>query len=142
MVPVLVLDTCVLVAAFRSRTGASNALLGFVGTGRFDTALTTPLLLEYEDVLMRSPDELGLTPADVTDLLDYLCRVGVPADVRFRVRPSLPDPGDEMVLEAAVASGAGWIVTHNVHDLAAGAAPFGVEVVTPGEALRRLGVSR
>ena len=47
-----------------------------------------------------------------------------------------------MVLEAAVASGAAWIVTHNVRDLAAGGARFGVEVVTPGEALRRLGVSR
>jgi predicted nucleic acid-binding protein len=141
MVPTLVLDTCVLVAAVRSRSGASNALLRLVGGGRFETALTTPLLLEYEAVLMRSPENLGLTPADVADLLDYLCRVGVPADVRFRVRPSVPDPGDEMVLEAAVASGAGWIVTHNVRDLAA-AARFGVEVVTPGEALRRLGVSR
>lgn len=140
--PVLILDTCVLVAAFRSRSGASNALLRLVGVGRFDTALTTPLLLEYEDVLMRSPDDLGLTPSDVTELLDYLCRVGIPADVRFRVRPSVPDPGDEMVLEAAVASGAAWIVTHNVRDLAAGAARFGVEVVTPAEALRRLGVTR
>lgn len=83
-----------------------------------------------------------MTPAIVASLLDYLCRVGVPADVRFRVRPSLSVPGDEMVLEAAVASGAAWVVTHNVRDLAAGAARFGVEVVTPGEALRRLGVSR
>ena len=140
--PVLVLDTCVLVAALRSRSGASNALLHLVGTGRFDTALATPLLLEYEAVLLRSPDVLGVTAADVADLLDYLCRVGVPADVHFRVRPSVPDPGDEMVLEAAVASGAAWIVTHNVRDLAAGGARFGVEVVTPGEALRRLGVSR
>ena len=91
--PSSILDTCVLVAAFRSRTGASNALLRLVGTGRFDTALTTPLVLEYEAVLKRSPDDLGLTAADVTDLIDYLCRVGVPAEVRFRVRPSLPDPG-------------------------------------------------
>jgi len=132
----------VLVAALRSRTGASNRLLGLVGGGRFDVALSTPLLLEYEDVLSRSPDDLGLTSGDVADLINYLCRVGVPAEVRFRVRPSLPDPGDELVLEAAVAAGAGWIVTHNVRDLAAGAARFGVEVVRPGEALRRLGVGR
>ncbi|MBA4064922.1 MAG: DNA-binding protein [Isosphaera sp.] len=142
MVPTVVLDTCVLVAAFRSATGASNALLGLVGGGRFEVALTTPLLLEYEAVLLRAPEDLGLTPADVADLINYLCRVGRPADVRFRVRPSLPDPGDEMVLEAAVAAGAGWLVTHNVRHLAAGAARFGVEVVTPREALRRLGVGR
>ena len=49
MLPLLVLDTCVLVAAFRSRTGASNRLVGRVGGGRFETALTSPLLIEYED---------------------------------------------------------------------------------------------
>ena len=46
-----------------------------------------------------------------------------------------------MVLEAAVATGSTWIVTHNVRDMTAGAARYGVEVITPGEALRRLGVS-
>lgn len=43
-----------------------------------------------------------------------------------------------MVLEAALATGSEWLVTHNVRDLAAGAARFGIEVMTPGEALRRL----
>jgi hypothetical protein len=38
---------------------------------------------------------------------------------------------------AAVPCGAAWIVTHNVRQLTAGAARFGVEVLTPGEALRR-----
>jgi hypothetical protein len=87
-------------------------------------------------------DALGLTADDLRDLLDFLCSAGRRAVVRFRVRPSLPDAGDELVLEAAVACGAGWIVTHNVRHLAAGAGRFGVEVLTPGEALRRLGVRR
>jgi len=104
--------------------------------------LTTALVLEYEAVCMRSPDALGLTADDIADLLDYLCRVGLRAAVRFRLRPSVADPGDEMVLEAAVATGSSWIVTHNVRDMAAGAARYGVEVITPGEALRRLGVSQ
>jgi hypothetical protein len=76
----------------------------------------------------------------VGDLLDYLCRVGRRAVVRFRVRPSLPDPGDDLVLEAALACGAEWIVTHNIRHLAAGSARFGIEVLAPAEALRRLGV--
>jgi len=54
----------------------------------------------------------------------------------------VPDPGDELVLEAAIASGSNWIVTHNVRDLASAAARFGIEVVTPAEALRRLGETR
>jgi predicted nucleic acid-binding protein len=140
MPPLLILDTSVLIAALRSSSGASYALLWMVGTGRFEIGVTTALVLEYESVATRSLAALGLTAGDLGDLLDYLCRVGRRAAVRFRVRPSLPDPGDEFVLEAAVACGARWIVTHNVRHLAAGAVRFGIEVVTPEEALRRLGV--
>lgn len=142
MGPVLILDTSVLVAALRSSRGASHALLRMVGQGPFEIGVTTALVLEYEAVASRSLDDLGLSASDLGDLLDYLCRAGRRASVRFRVRPSLPDPGDELVLEAALACGAEWIVTHNVRHLAAGAARFGVEVLTPGEALRRLGDPR
>lgn len=117
-------------------------MLRLVGQGRFAIGVTTALVLEYESAGTRSLDALGLTAEDLRDLLDYLCRVGRRAAVRFRVRPSLPDPGDELVLEAAVACGANWIVTHNVRHLAAGAGRFGIEVLTPGEALRRLEVER
>ena len=112
-----------------------------VDTGRFEIGVTTALVLEYESVATRSLSALGLTPSDLGDLLDYLCRVGRRAAVRFRVRPSLPDPGDEFVIEAAVACGAEWIVTHNVRHLAAGSVRFGIEAMTPGEALRRMGVA-
>lgn len=47
----VVLDTNVLVAGLRSRSGASFAVLGQIGTGRFDVAISVPLLLEYEDAL-------------------------------------------------------------------------------------------
>ena len=73
-------------------------------------------------------------------MIDYLCQVGKRCVVHFRVRPSVADPDDELVLEAAVATGSEWIVTHNIRDMAAGAARYGIEVITPGEALRRLGV--
>ena len=142
MSPILILDTCVLVAGLRSSLGASHVLIGLVGSGRFTIGLTVALVLEYEAVCMRSLDSLGLTADDIAELLDYLCRVGLRAAVRFRLRPSVADPGDEMVLEAAVATGSAWIVTHNVRDMAAGAARYGIEVITPGEALRRPGVSR
>ena len=139
MPPTLILDTNVLVAGLRSSLGASHALLGLVGHDRFTIGLTAALVLEYEAVCLRLLDALGLTTEEVGQLLDYLCQVGKRSAVRFRLRPSTADPGDEMVLEAAVATGSEWIVTHNVRHLAAGAARFGIEVITPGEALRRLG---
>jgi predicted nucleic acid-binding protein len=140
MPPTLIIDTSVLVAGLRSSLGASYALLGLVDHGHFTIGLTAALVLEYEAICMQSLDAFGLTADDIEQLVDHLCRVGKKAAVRFSLRPSVADPGDEMVLEAAVASGSAWIVTHNIKDMRAGAARYGVEVITPGEALRRLGV--
>ncbi|MCI0642686.1 MAG: PIN domain-containing protein [Gemmataceae bacterium] len=81
----------------------------------------------------KSLSGLTLTADDMKALLDYFCHVGKLCAIRFRVRPSVADPDDELVLEAAIASGSEWIVT------AAGAARYGIEVITPGEAVRRLG---
>jgi predicted nucleic acid-binding protein len=140
MTPTLILDTSVLISGLRSSLGASFALLNLVGSDRFTIGVTAALVLEYEAVCTRSLDALGLTGDDVGQLLDYFCHVGKLAAIRFRVRPSVADPDDELVLEAAIATGSEWIVTHNIRDMAAGAARYGIEVITPGEALRRLEV--
>ena len=138
----LILDTSVLIAGLRSSLGASFVLLDLVGSDRFTIGLTAALVLEYEASCMKSLPALNLTANDVNELLDYYCKVGKLAAVRFRVRPSVVDPNDELVLEAAIASGSEWIVTHNIRDMVAGAARYGIEVITPGEALRRLGVEQ
>ena len=56
----------------------------------------------------------------------------------FQWRPQLPDPDDEMVLELAANSRADTIVTVNTRDFLPAARTFGVEVLRPGEFLRRL----
>ena len=142
MAPTLIVDTSVLIAGLRSSLGASFVLLNLVGTRRFTIGLSAALVLEYEATCMKSLPALNLTADDIKELLDYFCHVGKLAGIRFRVRPSVADPDDELVLEAAIASGSEWIVTHNIRDMATGAARFGVEVITPGEALRRLGVEQ
>jgi predicted nucleic acid-binding protein len=142
MAPTLILDTSVLISGLRSSLGASYVLLDLVGSGRFNIGLTAALVLEYEATCMKSLPALNLTADDVKELLDYFCHMGKLAAIRFRVRPSVADPDDELVLEAAIASGSEWIVTHNIRDMAAGAARYGIDVITPGEALRRLGVEQ
>src|SRR5437016_13295658 len=72
----VVLDTNVLEAAFRSRRGASFAVISLVGTGRFEIAISVPLFLEYEEVLLREAGKAERTEASVRDLLDYLSDVG------------------------------------------------------------------
>lgn len=140
MSPIVVLDTNVLVAGLRSSAGASHALLRAAGGPHFTPGLTVALVLEYESVLKR-PGLVPVAPRDVDTLLDYLCRVGRCRPVRFRLRPAAADPGDDLVLEAAVATGSGLIVTLNARDMREGARRHGIELLAPGEALVRLGVS-
>jgi predicted nucleic acid-binding protein len=53
-------------------------------------------------------------------------------------RPQLRDPGDELVLEAAVNGRANAIVTFNHRDFAEVPMRFSVEVLAPVDALRRI----
>ncbi len=133
----VVLDTSVLVAALRSRRGASFHLLSRVGTGAFEIAVSVPLVLEYEDALLRNLSATALSEADVDSIVDYVCSVAIRQEIFFLWRPLLRDPGDELVLELAVAANCEAIVTHNVRDFA-GARRFGIRVLTPGEFLNEL----
>lgn len=142
MAPTLILDTSVLISGLRSSLGASYVLLDLVGSDAFNIGLTAALVLEYEATCMKALPALNLTADDVKELLDFFCRVGKLAAIGFRVRPSVADADDELVLEAAIASGSEWIVTHNIRDMSAGAAQYGIDVIRPGEALRRLGVDQ
>jgi len=49
----VVLDTNVLVAALRSKLGASHRLLSRIGSSNWRPNLTVALVLEYESVLKR-----------------------------------------------------------------------------------------
>ncbi len=138
----LVLDTNGLVSGVRSRSGASNPLLIAGFRGRFDWLCSVPLFYEYEDVLSRAELLLDaeISREDAAKFLDAVARVVLPVEVNFRWRPQLRDPGDEMVLEAAVAGGVRAIVTHNARDFGAAPERFGVAVWSPGEALRRISI--
>jgi predicted nucleic acid-binding protein len=96
-----VLDTDVLVAAFRSDAGASRQVLEATRARRFELLLSVPLMLEYESVPTR-PEHLAACRASVEDVsavLDELASVGKRIELVIRTRPMLPDPNDEMVLE-------------------------------------------
>jgi predicted nucleic acid-binding protein len=57
-------------------------------------------------------------------------------------RPAVRDPDDDMVLETAVNGPAEAIVTLNRRDFAGVAERFGIGVLSPGEAVRRLETTR
>jgi len=135
-----VLDTDVLVAAFRSDAGASRQVLEAALSRRFELLLSVPLMFEYEAVLNR-PEHLaaaGASSQDVGDVLDGLAAVGRQVRLAFRWRPALTDPNDDMVLETAINGQARAIITFNKRDYLPFAPEFGCLVLRPGELLRIL----
>jgi len=138
MVARVILDTNVLVAAARSRRGASYRVLSLVGTGAFEICLSVPLVLEYEATLLRQLDELSIGRRDVGKLLDYIAAIAQHQEIFFLWRPQLRDPKDDMVLELAVAARADYVVTYNVCDFR-GAGRFRVNIMKPVSFLAQLG---
>ncbi len=134
----VVLDTNVLVAASRSRNGASFALLQALCDRRYIVLASVPLLLEYEAVLKR-PAQLqaaGRSEALTDAFLDALCLLVEPVYLYFLWRPQTRDSADDMVLETALHGRAAALVTTNVKDFGA-AEQFRLPVFTPGALLRQ-----
>ena len=136
----LVLDTDVMVAAFRSRSGASRQILLAALEHRVELLLSVPLILEYEAVLLR-PEHLaasGLTSLEVEQVLDDVAGVATRVKLAFRWRPRLRDPDDDMVLETALNGNAGAIVTFNQRDFEEAKRSFGCAVLLPAAALQQI----
>lgn len=134
----IILDTSVLVAAARSRNGASFQLLSMLPSRDFEIALTIALYTEWQAVLTR-PEHLppGVSADAALAFLRYLVSVAHLQDVHFLWRPFLRDPDDDMVLECAVASGSQFIVTHNVRDFRR-APELRVQAIKPADFLNLL----
>jgi putative PIN family toxin of toxin-antitoxin system len=138
--PDIILDTNVLVSALRSQRGASARLVSLIGTGLFETHISIPLILEYEEVLIRHKAALGLSEDDVGDLLDALCTLGIRHNkIHFRWRPFLPDARDEFILDLAVLARCDYIITYNQKDFA-GIERFGIQLLDPKTFLQAIGV--
>jgi len=103
----------------------------------WEPLISAALILEYEAVAKREVQRLKIPESTVDAIVRAFCFIGREADIHFRLRPFLPDPGDEFILELAVAGRADAIVTHNVRHFA-GAEKFGIQVLTPREFLRTI----
>ena len=136
--PQIVIDTNVLVAGLRSKRGTAFRLLSLVGTGLFGIHLSVPLVLEYEEVLLRELPNLSVSRAAVEHIIDYHCAVATPHEIYFLWRPFLRDQDDDMVLELAVKAGCDSIVTYNQRDFA-DIEQFGLQTITPADFLRSTG---
>jgi putative PIN family toxin of toxin-antitoxin system len=131
----IVLDTNVVVAALRSPSGASAALIRQVRAGKVQMLMSVPLALEYEAICKRAEHILaaGISAQDANVFVTALVAMAEPVSLFYLWRPQLRDPDDEMVLEAAVNGQADAIVTFNLKDYIDVSQRFNVQVLTPQE---------
>jgi putative PIN family toxin of toxin-antitoxin system len=133
----VVIDTNVLISAFRSSVGSAYQLFEALGDDRWQTNLSIPLVLEYEEVLNRTREFTGLSQQEIGQLLDALCAVANHHKIFFLWRPGGNDPDDEFLIELAIAAQADFIISYNISDLKQ-ADSFGIQVITPKQFLQLL----
>jgi putative PIN family toxin of toxin-antitoxin system len=133
----VVLDADVLVAALRSRRGASAAWLRAALRRDVEMLASVPLMLHYESVCLRPEQSAAsaLRVAELREILDAIAAVATPLIISYLWRPILRDPDDELVLETAVNGQADLLLTFNERDFA-GAERFALRLSRPGPALR------
>src|SRR6266496_4094104 len=125
-----VLDTSALVAGLLSKRGAAARLVDAIFAGGLHPVYTTPIVVEYAEVLARP--ELAIAPAERWAILLKLRSSGV------LVQPvacalSLPDEDDRAFIEAALATDEKIVVTLNERDFLP-ARSLGIRVLSPREA--------
>jgi predicted nucleic acid-binding protein len=108
--------------------------------GRTTLLVSVALALEYEAVCSQAEHRLasGLSEREVDVFVTAILALAEPVKTHFLWRPQLRDARDEMVLEAAVNGRADALVTFNVRDFGGVPSLFGIEVLLPREAIRRI----
>jgi len=109
--------------------------------GRITPLVSNALGLEYEAVALRTEHWIapGFDRSQAEYFLDALAEVSEPVAIAFRWRGELPDPGDDMVLEAAINGRAEALVTFNPRHFADAAPHFGLALCDPQTILASLG---
>src|SRR5215813_1236906 len=117
----------------RSPSGASAAILRAARQDRVTLLVSVPLAMEYEAICSEAEHRLaaGLSEREAEIFLDVVLAMPEPVRTHFLWRPQLRDPGDEMVLEAAVNGRADVLITFNLRHFGTVPSWFGVKVWLP-----------
>ena len=119
----VVFDTCVWVAAIRSRRGASFALLTEISHKRFQFGISVPLFLEYKAKLLENSAKLQtrLNQKQIAAILSALAFYGTEVSIYYRLRPNLKDEND------------------NKDFLNPELAAYDIQILTPGDFIKIIG---
>lgn len=133
---IVVLDTNIVASATYWRGKPAHCLEAWM-QGRFDLAISHPILTEYEEVITRLAARYP--EKRLTDWLSAIKQTGhlfAPAPLPA----ATADPDDEMFIECAVAARADYIVTGDKAHLLRLKQATGVPIVAASDFLRLLGM--
>lgn len=133
---IVTLDTNVILAALLSQAGASHLILNLIIEEKLSIALSTPVVLEYDEVLNRKEilKQLKISGSQIEDVLDLLVLLADKYSIYYRLRPNLLDENDNLFVECAFTSNSHYLITSNIRDFKRGelkSYPF--NVITPGD---------
>jgi putative PIN family toxin of toxin-antitoxin system len=140
----IVIDTNIVLSALLSNKGASNKLLIWLFENRKKyNVVSNTLITEFEEVLTREKNLKqynNLKKEDILAFIDDICLISYHQDIHFLWRPFLQDSNDDMVLEVAVNANVEAIITFNPKDFQGVKESFGIDILTPKEYLKSVGV--
>lgn len=135
----IVIDTNVVLAGLKSKKGASYLLLKYLNSNYFELNISTTLICEYEYVLKRESEELGLTLEDIDDIINGICHLANHQKISYLWRPLSKDPNDDFIMDLAIKSQADFVVSYNQKDLKT-LIKFNISILTPKQFLQILGL--
>ncbi len=132
------LDTNVLLQLFGANVPFApirQALLA----GRLELALSTEILLEYEEIVSRlSGPGRWRQVAALLEMLGHLHGTIVQVEPTFRFGLITADPDDDKFVDCAIVAGADFVVTTDRHFAVLADAGYRPQPITPGEFAERL----
>ena len=130
----VVVDTNVVISSFLKSGGKPSRILRLILQGDLEIVINEQILAEYSEVASRPIFQLDRDKVQI--VLDALGSSAIRAP-SLPIRPSLPDPGDEPFIEAALSTKADFLITGNKKHYPARSCKD-VTVVTPAEFLQKL----
>jgi putative PIN family toxin of toxin-antitoxin system len=135
---IVVLDTNVFVSASVTRIGASWQCFVFLARRRFQLAVTSDILTEYETTAKRFSQKPGkYQGANWRPLFTWLHHAATYVEPAPLGKQRSRDADDDIFLACALASGAKIIVSRDL-DLLDLKKPFSIEIQTPSIFAARL----
>lgn len=134
----VVFDANVIVSGLRSSRGASFCLLQMMRAAdpSFRLHLSTAVVLEYEEVLLREFVPARFRAEEIAKFLDDLVAASTRHAQVKSLRPVSSDPDDDILIELAITADVQVLVTHNVRHFSK-VPGLGIDLLTPGQLLQK-----